>query len=108
MRWNNLTDEDLDARVIYVGTYGHPDSDAAGGVWAHTPKGFDAMMRRALNEEGRMYASEYESARSVADACWYVGPFAQTVAETLADMEEPARAVELRDDIRMSASGYIY
>ena len=108
MRWNNLTNDELDARVIYVGTYGHPDSDAAGGVWAHTPKGFDAMMRRALNEEGRMYASEYESARSIADSCWYGGPFAQTVAETLADLEEPDRADELRDNIRTSAMGYIY
>lgn len=108
MRWNNLTDDELDARVIYVGAYGHPESDAAGRVWAHTPKGFVAMMRRAINQEGRRYANEYESARSIADSCWYVGPFAQTVAETLADMEEPDRDVELRDDIRMSAMGYIY
>lgn len=108
MRWNNLTDDALDARVIYVGAYGHPDSDAAGRVWAHTHKGFVAMMRRAINQEGRMYANEYESARSIADSCWYVGPFAQTVAETLADMGDAGRADELRDDIRTSAMGYVY
>ena len=108
MSWNTLTDSAIDARTIYTGTYGFRDNDAIGHVWGRTERAFERAMRAAFAETGRMYADEVKGPRQTADDLWYVGPYAETVSAVIADMEDPSRADELRDDIRTSPSGYVY
>ena len=107
-RWNNLDDATLDARTIYTGAYGFDNSDALGQVWGRTAKQWESAMRTALAETARMYANEYESEYQIRDQLWYVGPFAETVGDVIADMEDSTRADEMRDDIRSSGTGYVY
>ena len=106
--WRNLEDAELDARIIYVGAYGFRDSDTLGRVWAHTERQFAGIMRHTLMDTARMYQGENETLASVRDSLWYVGPFAQTVLETLMDAEDSSRVDEMRDDIRLSSTGYVY
>ena len=73
-----------------------------------TERTFGRAMRAAFVETGRMYADEVKGPRQTADDLWYVGPFAEHVGVVIADMEDPSRADELRDDIRSRASGYVY
>jgi len=42
------------------------------------------------------------------DQLWYVGPFHEAIADIVANMEEPDRESELRNDIATAASGYVY
>lgn len=109
-RWNTLEESELDARTIYVGAYGFRDNDAIGHIWSRTLRGFDKAMARAINDTARTY-QDFDSGETFGqtrDSIWYVGPFAQTVAETLMDLAEENRANELRDDIRTSSDGYVY
>lgn len=107
--WNRLEDSELDARTIYVGAYGWDSCDAAGRVWARTPKQFATIIRRAMREEVRLHNWNGDGTdRATIGDLWYVGPFAQTVGETIADMDEPARADEFRDDVRAMSMGYSF
>ena len=94
--------------TIYTASYGFQDSDALGKVWGRTPTYCLAMLRSAIAEAGRMYASEDESERAIKDQIWYVGPFAESVEDAIADMEEPGRESELRDDLTTNPKGYLY
>lgn len=107
-RWNNIDDTTLDARTIYTGSFGFEHNDAIGKVWSRTPKGFERAMRSAYAATARMYASEFESEYQIRNSLWYVGPYAETVGDVIADMEEASRADEMRDDIRASSTGYVY
>lgn len=115
-RWNTLFDDELDARTIYTGAYGWRDNDALGRVWARTPREFERIMRSTLHDEAkRAYADEWQapieyrkSFGELKDSLWYVGPYAETVGQVIADMEETRRADEMRDDIRTSSAGYVY
>ena len=94
--------------TIYTAAYGFRDNDALGKVWGRTPKYCLAMLRLAISETGRMYASEYESERQIKDQIWYVGPFAESVDDAIADLEEKGREEELRGDLENSPKGYLY
>ena len=107
-RWNNLEDGELDARTVYTGSYGFRDNDAIGKVWSRTLAGFDKALSRAINDTARTYQSEDETFGQTRDQIWYVGPFAETVSDLIADMEERTRADEMRDDIRTSSDGFVY
>jgi hypothetical protein len=94
--------------TIYTASYGFRDSDSLGKVWGRTPNYCLAMLRSAVAETGRMYASENESERQIKDQVWYVGPFAESVENVIADLEESAREYEFRDDLASSTKGYVY
>jgi hypothetical protein len=94
--------------TIWTASYGFRDSDALGKVWGRTAKYCEAMLRSAFAETGRMYANECESERAIKDQLWYVGPFAETAEDVIADMEESARESEFRDDLASSPKGYCY
>jgi len=115
-RWKNIEDGTLNARTIYVGAYGWRDNDAIGHLWARTEAAFILAMRSAINNEAtRAFDDEWQSdpedrrtLRDLKDNLWYVGPFAQTVADTIEELEEKDRADEMRDDIRNNPTGYVY
>lgn len=115
-RWNNLEDSTIDARTIYVGAYGWTDNDALGHIWARTERQFEQMARSVMSEEARRaFSGEFDTAPEyrktfgeIRDNLWYVGPFAQTVGETVESLEESSRGAEFRDDIRTSTAGYVY
>lgn len=112
-RWRTMSDSELDAESVYTGAFGWQYNNAIAHIWAHTEAGFIRAIHKAMYMEARQFwQNDDDSLRrtltSYMDELWYVGPFLQTVAELIANMEEPDRADELRDDIRMSASGYIY
>ena len=94
--------------TIYTASYGFRDNDALGKVWGRTPAYCLAMLRSAVAETGRMYANEDESERAIKDQIWYVGPFAESVKDAIADMEERAREDELREDLATNPKGYLY
>ena len=95
-------------KTIWTGSYGFRDNDSLGKVWGRTAKYCEAMLRSAMAETGRMYANEYESERTIKDQLWYVGPFAETVEDVIADMEETSRESEFRADLESSVKGYCY
>lgn len=107
-RWKGLDDAELDSRIIYTGAYGFEFNDALGRVWGRTPKQWESAMRYTIAEVARLYASEEESERQIRNQLWYVGPFALTVGEVIADMEDAFRADDLRDDIRAFPGGCVY
>ncbi len=107
-RWNNLSDSELDTRTVYVGAYGFRDNDTLGRVWAHTCKEFERVVFKMMRYEADVYRQDNETLTHSLDQMWYVGPFKQTVGETIADMEDSNRANEMRDDIRSVSSGYVY
>lgn len=107
--------------TLYVGAYGFRDSDALGRIWAKDPQTFAEMMKATLRETAEQYAAdetpehdcpwdecECNPADLTLDNLWYVGPFAQSALATLRDLEEKARQPEMIDDLRTSASGYVY
>lgn len=94
--------------TIYTASYGFRDNDALGKVWGRTPTYCLAMLRSAVAETGRMYANEDESERAIKDQIWYVGPFAESVEDAIADMEDRSRESELRDDLAANPKGYLY
>lgn len=105
-RWNNLDDATLDTRTIYTGSYGFDNCDPIGKVWGHTPKLCEQAIRYSLAYMRAV--SAFESEYQIRNSLWYVGPFAETVGDVIADMEEASRAGEMRDDIRSSGTGYVY
>lgn len=115
-RWKNLEDSKIDTRTIYVGAYGWRDNDAIGHIWARTERQFESAMKSAMHAAAKdaysyEWQSEPEYRKSFADICdnlWYVGPFAQTVGETIENLEELNRADEFRNDVRVSTNGYVY
>ena len=42
------------------------------------------------------------------DEIWYVGPFLEEVEDLVADLDEPGREEEFREDIATRTSGYVY
>ena len=93
-------------QTIYTASYGFQDSDALAKVWGRTPAYCEKILRWAIAEEGRMYASEEESSRAIKAQIWYVGPFAEDVAAI--ELEDSSRADEWADDLAHSAMGYVY
>ena len=113
METREIIDGDRIKRVripetIYTASYGFRDNDALGKVWGRTPTYCEAMLRSAFAEAGRMYADEYESSRAIKDKLWYVGPFAESVEDVIADFEERNREAEFRNDLAHSPKGYCY
>jgi len=93
-------------QTIYTASYGFYDNDAIGKVWGRTPAYCARILRSAIAETARTYASEEESSRAIKAQIWYVGPFAEDVATI--ELEDSSRADEWADDMAYCTSGGVY
>ena len=93
-------------QTIYTASYGFQDNDAIAKVWGRTPAYCAKILRSAIAETGRMYATEEFSSWAIKAQIWYVGPFAEDVA--IIELEDSSRANEWADDMAYCASGYVH